>query len=356
MAFSVVVVVAVTALALVPQRHGVVAIADVAMLYLGAIVIVALRSGKLASVVSAVLSVAAFNFFYVEPWYTFAVAQSRHLITFATMCIVGLTLSSLAHRLRERDAEHSRLVDEARELELLRRTDDMRRSLLSAVSHDLRTPLGTITGAATTLRDDGERLLPAERGLLLDDIATEAFRLEWLVGSLLDMSRVDAGALVLRRAWLPIEEIIGPALSRVESRLHPRTVSIDIAPDVPFVFVDPVTMEQVLVNLLENVARHTPASASVTIVAAHRGPPGGGTVELVVHDTGPGLPEGLDVFARFVRGGAGGIGLGLSIVRGLVEAHGGTVTASNDRGCVVKVSLPGGAAPRAEAPVGAEVT
>lgn len=340
---------AVTAVALVPSRGGVIADADVAMLYLGAIVVVALRSSRAASAVAAALSVAAFNFFYVEPWYTFAVAQSRHLLTFITMFVVGIVLSTMAHRQREQGSERSRLLEEARELALRRRTDDMRNALLSAVSHDLRTPLGTITGAATTLRDalrdDGDRLPPAERRALLDDIASEAFRLARLVSSLLDMSRVDAGAIVVKREWLPIEDVIGPALAVVEPRLSPRLVQVEVDPDVPFVFVDPVLFEQVIVNLLENAARHTPPGAEVSIRVHRRGLSGHEVVDIVVTDTGPGLPVGVDVFERFVRGGAGGIGLGLSICRGLVQAHGGTVTATSDRGCVVTVTIPGGVPP-----------
>lgn len=356
--FAAAVLAVVTAVAFFPSRSGWVATADIAMLYLAGIVVTALRCGRPASVAAALASVATFDFFFVEPWYTFNVAQSHHLLTFVTMFVVGIALSGVAHRLREHDAERTTLAEAAREGALQQRTESMRSALLSAVSHDLRTPLATITGAATTLRDEGSRLAPTERLELLDAIASEAFRLERLVSSLLDMSRVEAGALVLRREWLPVEEVFGSALGRVEERLAPRPVSVRVAPQFPLLYVDPVMIEQVLVNLLENVARYTPPSSPVELSArvvdrvdgaagSKVGPMVGPMAELVVADHGPGLPPGVPVFEKFVRGpavggdrSAGGVGLGLALCRGLITAHGGTITASTDNGCVMTIRLP----------------
>ena len=330
--FAAAVLVVVTAVAFFPSRGGLVATADVAMLYLAGIVIVALRCGRTASGLAALVSVASFDFFFVEPFYTFNVAQSHHLLTFVTMFVVGVALSGVAHRLREHEAERASLAEAAREGALQQRTESMRSALLSAVSHDLRTPLATITGAATTLRDDGSRLAPTERLELLDAIASEAFRLERLVSSLLDMSRVEAGALVLRREWLPVEEVFGSALGRVEERLAPRPVSVHVHPQCPLLYVDAVMIEQVFVNLLENVARYTPPSSRVELSARlvdkvddMECPP---MVELTVADQGPGLPPGVPVFEKFVRGpmgaageNAGGVGLGLALCRGRIATN-----------------------------------
>lgn len=355
--FALVVVGLVTAAAIGPGRRSFLAQADVAMLYLAGIVVVALRCGRAVSIVAAGFSVAAYDFFFVEPYYTFSVAHSSHVLTFVTMFVTGIGLSSLAHRLREQEEERARLADLTRDISLRRRTDEMRSALLSAVSHDLRTPLAAIMGAATTLRDEA-RLPEAERMALLDGISSEAFRLERLVSSLLDMSRVEGGALLLRRAWLPIEEVIGSALLRVEDRLEPRPIRVQVDPDVPLLHLDPVVFEQVLVNLLENVARHTPATAAVEVMARRvKGAQGCDDVEIVVADRGPGLPRDIppdvDVFEKFVRGRGTGLGLGLAICKGFVVAHGGTIRASNREaadgsGCVMTIRLPAGTPPTME--------
>ena len=217
----------------------------------------------------------------------------------------------------------------------------MRSSLLSAVSHDLRTPLAVITGAATTLRDQGDKLDVAERADLLETVCEEAERLERLVRNLLDMTRLEAKDMKVKREWIPVEEIVGSALTRLESWLEGRSIVTRLPPDLPLVNVDPVLLEQVFVNLFENAAKHTPAGSAIDVGARSID----GAVEIVVADRGPGFPAGDEqrVFEKFHRGrgtSAPGAGLGLAIVRGVIEAHGGTVTASNRTGggaemCVV---------------------
>ncbi|MDP2345787.1 MAG: ATP-binding protein [Deltaproteobacteria bacterium] len=227
----------------------------------------------------------------------------------------------------------------------------MRSTLLSAVSHDLRTPLATITGAATMLLDAEDRLPPDERRGLIAAVAEEAFHLERLVASLLDMTRLESGALTVKKEWVPLDEVVGSALARVEERLGRREVTTHLPSDVVFVQADPVLLQQVLVNLLENAARHTPPRTPVDVDARLVDD----VVEISVADRGPGLPAGVDVFGKFVRGPGArtvGAGLGLAIVRGLVAAHGGSVTAANRSGggAVVVVRLPWSPAPVAEAP------
>jgi two-component system, OmpR family, sensor histidine kinase KdpD len=300
---------------------------DAVMLYLLAIMIAASALGRWPSIAAAAMSVAAYDFFSVPPYFTFNVEAAKHIWTFAMMFGIGILVSGLMNRIRRR--EH-----EAESSALRARTEEMRSSMLSAVSHDLRTPLAAIIGAGTALRDDWSRLGPGQRAELLGTVCDEAERMERLVGNLLDMMRVESGGLAMKREWVPLEEIVGSVLTRMETRLAGRDVVMHLPEDLPLVSVDPVLFAQVFVNLVDNALKHTPPSSPIEIGAATID----GQIEIEVADRGPGLAEGMQaaVFEKFVRGGAhpgaGGVGLGLSICRGVVEAHGGTIVARNRDG------------------------
>lgn len=243
--------------------------------------------------------------------------------------------------------ERARLGDEAKHAELRAQTEEMRSSLLSAVSHDLRTPLGSITGAATSLRDDAE-LSASTQTELVESIVAEAERLERLVANLLDMTRLESGGFALKRDWVPLDEMVGSALTRLDARLEERKVTVSIAPDVPLVRVDPVLFEQVFVNLLENAVKYTPKKTAIEVVARREGE----RVEIGVRDHGSGLPKGAEtrVFEKFFRGphvGVSGAGLGLPICKGIVEAHGGMIRAEShpEGGATFHMSLPTGGTP-----------
>lgn len=238
--------------------------------------------------------------------------------------------------------ERARLSSEAKQSAFRAKTEEMRASLLSAVSHDLRTPLASITGAATSLRDD-PNLDSHTRNELVEAIVVETERLERLVANLLDMTRLDSGEIVLRKEWVPLEEMIGSALTRLERCLGSRQVTVSIHPKVPLLSVDPVLFEQVFVNLLENAEKYTPAASPIEIDAQC----GGDTVEVEVVDHGPGLPASSEnqLFEKFYRGphvGVSGAGLGLAICKAIVEAHGGTIAAASrlDGGATFHISLP----------------
>jgi two-component system sensor histidine kinase KdpD len=226
------------------------------------------------------------------------------------------------------------LEEEAQRALLDMETERMQSSILSSVSHDLRTPLAVVTGAASTLLEDDTKLTPAARRDLLETIHEESARLARLVHNLLDMTRLTAGALRVRKEWQPLEEVVGVALGRVQDRLGTRDVKVDLPQDLPLVAFDATLVEQVLVNLLENVARHTPPASPVELRA--RVQDGSALVEL--RDRGPGIPPGeLErVFEKFYRvgreGGGAGAGLGLAICRGVVEAHGGRIWVENREG------------------------
>jgi two-component system, OmpR family, sensor histidine kinase KdpD len=240
--------------------------------------------------------------------------------------------------------ERANLEIEADQIRLDIETERLRSSLLSAISHDLRTPLSVITGASSTLLDSDQSLDPEVRRELTASILDESERLNRLVANLLDMTRLQAGALEVRKQWQPIEEVIGAALARVARQLQDHPVATHVAADLPFVPLDDLLVQQVLVNLLENVARHTPANTPIEVSARHED----NSIVIEVADRGPGLPPGDQnrLFEKFYRASDSkthtGAGLGLAICRGIVELHGGKIHAENRAGggAVFRFSLP----------------
>ena len=459
--------------------------ANLIMMYLMAVIVVAIRLGRGPSVLASLLSVATFDFFFVPPYLSFAVSDIQYLLTFAIMLIVALVISNLAVRIREqaelaryrerrttvlyelsrdlathrgtamltqvavkhlrevfdgqvavfladaekrvrlqrteqvffefdpkeagvaqwvfdhneraglgtdtlpgasalylplvgssgpigvmavraKDAgllldpeqlhlleslvnhvalaiERTRLSDEAQQAHVRVETERMRNAILSSVSHDLRTPLATITGAASSLLDDQSRLNVDDRLELSRSIYREADRLDRLLKNLLDMMRIEAGAVQLKTEWHPIDEIVGAALSRLEERLHNHIVKTAFPPDLPLVHIDGVLLEQVMMNLLENAAKYAPAGSIIDLSASA----GDREVLVEVADRGQGIPLGdeIRIFDKFYRAKPareGGVGLGLTICRGIVEAHRGRIWAENRTGggAVFRFAIP----------------
>jgi two-component system sensor histidine kinase KdpD len=456
---------------------------DVEMLFLLGVMVVALTSGRRASILAAVLAVGAYDFFFVPPQYTFHVSDARYFLTFAMMLGIGVVIGTLTLRLREQqraavvreqrtgalfalsrelgaagDAagvaaacvravaeafqcdvaflaargregleqlaaappastlgtsdqavaqwvlEHGRpggrgtdtlpgesvlcvplrtsgdvlavvalrpprerrltgeqrelldalgrqaavaldrvrLADEARRASVRAKTEELRSGLLSAVSHDLRTPLAAITGAGTLLLEDGAAD-PALRRELTVTVVEEAERLERLVSNLLDMTRLESGVVEPRREWVPLVEVVGSALGRLERVLGGREVRVEIPDAVPLLSIDPLLVQQLFVNLLENAAKYTPPGSEIAIRAAREG----GTLLVDVVDRGPGIPPGEEerVFERFHRAagpGVRGVGLGLPIARAIAQVHGGRLTAANrpGGGALFRLTLP----------------
>jgi two-component system sensor histidine kinase KdpD len=244
--------------------------------------------------------------------------------------------------------ERSRIAAEAREAKLRVETEQMRNSLLSAVSHDLRTPLASITGAASGLLSHGNQLDPVTQRELLESIEQEAQRLSRLVNNLLEMTRLESGAVEVRRDWHSLEEIAGAAFHRLEPTLGKRPIRVDMPAELPLVSVDDVLIEQVFVNLLENAAKYTPEGSEIVVTAIAQG----GDVIIEVGDRGPGFAPGDEkrVWEKFYRGpvqGVRGVGLGLAICRAIVMAHGGKIEAENrpGGGALFRVILPTGGQP-----------
>ena len=233
-------------------------------------------------------------------------------------------------------------VLKAHDAQLQVEAEQLRNSLLSSVSHDLRTPLASIAGTASSLLTNGSQA-DAES---LQTIVDESQRLTRLVENLLDMARLDSGAIVLNRQWHVLEEIVGVALDSVKRELKDRPIRVTIPADFPLLKLDGFLMEQVLVNLLENAARYTPPGSEIEITATLSD----GKAEVHITDNGPGVPAGSEakVFDKFFRGatvapdGRRGVGLGLAICKAIVDAHGGTITVVNrlSGGATFTVVLP----------------
>jgi two-component system, OmpR family, sensor histidine kinase KdpD len=242
--------------------------------------------------------------------------------------------------------ERVRLVEDLDRAERAAETDRLRQALLTSISHDLRTPLSSVLGAASTLRDLDAVLDADAKAELLGTIIEESERLNRFIVNLLDMTRLEAGAVAPNLAPQDVAETVDTALRRVEKVLGSHRIVVDLAPDLPTLRLDAVLFEQVLVNLLDNAAKYAPAGTSVTVRARRDG----AHVRIEILDEGVGLPENdvERVFDKFYRVRKSdhvraGTGLGLGISRGFVEAMGGTVTAANRRdrsGAVFTVTLP----------------
>ncbi len=463
--------------------------ANLVMLYLLAVVIAALRLGRGPSITAALVSVVAFNFFFVPPRYTFEVADPQYLITFASLLIVGLAISTLASRVREQvedarrratqmatlyalsrdlaaaagleaimqavithigqtfdrevavflpegerlvaravspgfgldedkqavatwafqhgqpagrgtdtlpaaDArylplktaqgvvgvlalklarsglhstpeqrrmmeafasqtalaiERAQLAETARQAQLLQETEKLQTALFNSISHDLRTPLASITGSLSSVLEDN--LDSATQQDLLKTAHEEARRLNRLVGHLLDMSRLEAGALKVSRQPGDIQDVIGAALQQLNGPLANRPIEINLPADLPLVSLDFVLMVQALVNVLENAAKYSSPTSPIDIQAQV----GGDELEIQIADRGSGIPPSdlTRIFTKFYRvlrpTQAGeraepppGTGLGLSISSGIIEAHGGRIWAENrpGGGTIVTLTLP----------------
>ncbi len=241
------------------------------------------------------------------------------------------------------------LLDEAAEQSaMLRESERLYTTLLNSISHELRTPIATIMGASSSLLAPQTRANDKIQEQLTSDIQDAADRLNRLVENLLDMSRLDSGRLKLKHDWCDVSDVIGVSVKRVEKCLTVRPVVIHIEPNLPLVQMDFVLMEQVIVNLLDNICNYTPVGTKVAISTDLKDE----WLSIIISDNGPGLPadDVERIFEKFYRvpgTATGGTGLGLSICRGLVEAHGGTLTATNKKtgGAMFTIRLPAHAVP-----------
>ena len=437
---------------------GVVALLDevapatgLGILYILAVLFIAVRRGQVAALATAVVSVLALNFFFIEPRYRLTIADSHNVVALGVFLVVALVVGRLAatartqtaeaerrallasarereamilaqaassflagenvatqlERLADRDGATgppafragltaapdtrpaelavripatrpgwlygrpdagwdraslerlaqalARLIDLARERELLaersaaaeaaRRADATKTALLHAISHDLRSPLTAITTAASGLRQHG--LSADDHAGLLEAIEAESARLARMVDDLLDLSRIEAGAVNPRTDWADLTDAVGRAAEQVEQRFGTHRIELDLPADLPLVRADAAQLERVFSNLLENAVKFSPEGATVRV----SGGSGGGRVTVRVTDSGPGIPTSRrsEIFEPFVRGAGAsqGSGLGLAICRGLVEANGGEISLQGaaGKGSTFAVTFPLAAQP-----------
>ncbi|GAB4438493.1 MAG: hypothetical protein Kow0031_20400 [Anaerolineae bacterium] len=256
--------------------------------------------------------------------------QSHLLEAFASQAAVAL--------------ERIQLAERARHTQMLQDREKLQTALLNSISHDLRTPLASITGTLGSLREDDAALNAATRRELIENAWEEADRMNRLVGNLLNMTRLEAGAVRLSRQPCDVQDLLGAALNMLDQRFQSRPIPIEIPPDLPLVSLDFVLMTHVLVNVIDNACKYSPANSPVTIKVQRAD----SSIQLTVSDQGPGIPaRDLErVFEKFYRvphnHRVGGAGLGLSICRGLVEAHHGKIWAENNPngGAAIHILLP----------------
>ena len=311
---------------------------NLAMVYLLGVVAIAARYQRGPAMACALLSVLAFDFFFVPPVLTLRMDDTQYVVTGLALLVVGVVISTLAARARA-----------APQADLLAREEQLRNSLLASLSHDLRTPLAVIAGSASSLRDERARLSQAEQDQLLETLYDEAQQVSLTVSDLLEMTRLHSGRVELDRQWYPAEELVGAAIERCKRQLVNHRVQTRLDPHLSLLHVDGVLIEKLLVNLLENAAKYTPAGTLVTVVGENAA----NAIVLRVEDTGPGLPIGDEqrIFEKFYRadreGAVTGSGLGLSICRAIAQMHGASISAANrpSGGAVFTVTLPAEAAP-----------
>jgi len=300
---------------------------NIAMVYLLAVVIVALRYSRGPAIVTTVLSVLAFDVLFVPPQGTLTVDDVQYLLTFAIMLAVGLIIAGLKDNLRRHAAAQA-------DLNVRAETERIRSALLASISHDLRTPLAVMSGASSSLAESGERMSAEERRALARSVFDQAREMSAHVDKVLQMTRLEAGAIEIERDWGSLGEIAGAVLRRLADHAASHRVVVDLAGDLPLLRVDAALIDQVLANLLENALRHTPPGTVVQLRARRTG----GEVVVSVEDFGPGLPDAAiaRLFDKFhhanAEGATAGMGLGLSICQAIVRLHGGRLWAERISG------------------------
>ncbi|HEX2476297.1 MAG TPA: ATP-binding protein [Lacipirellulaceae bacterium] len=275
----------------------------------------------------AALSALSWNFLFIPPLFTLHIAKFEDALTFATYFIIAITVGSLTAQLKAR--EHL-----AAQVQLARESERLRKTLLDCVSHELKTPLAAIGAASQEL----SRLAPNfQDPQMLRELASEirdgSRRLNRVVDNLLDMNRLESGVIRPKREWCDVRELLQSAVDIERESINGRDIRLDVAEKIPLALLDHTLIEQAVAKLLANAGSHTPARLPIEIDAEYTND----HLLISVSDRGPGIPmEATErLFEKFYRGDdhkTGGLGLGLSIARGLVEAHGGRLTAENRDG------------------------
>lgn len=313
---------------LVPLRHHLNLVSDI-LLFLLTAVVPALLGGLLPALVAAVLASMLLNYYFTPPLHTLSIDQPGNALALAVFVVVAMLVSGAVDLAARRTRQRDRAEAEAR---ILAEANRVRTALLAAVGHDLRTPLAAAKASVSSLLSSDVELGAADRRELIASADESLDRLAALVGNLLDLSRLQAGAMPMRREAVFADEVVATALDTMG--LAGRRVRVELPERLPPVIGDAGLLERVLVNLTDNALRHSPGGRPPAV----GGRSAAGHVELWVADRGPGIPaaDRERVFLPFQRLGdtdnTQGIGLGLALSRGLVEAMGGTLEARDTPG------------------------
>ena len=329
----------------------------VALVLVLLVISLAVLVGRGPSLSAAILAGLAFNYLFIEPIHTLRITRYEDLISFLVFVITALVVGELSSRLEmrveqaeARRAELERVMQrfklasaQAAEAEGLRKNEQLKSALLDAVTHDLRTPLTSIKVAITTVRN--AELSREARQELYEVIEQESDRLNRFIESMMDLAKVETGNLHLESRTVFAGEIIEDALQRADPLLTNHVVEVSITPSLPSMKADPRLMSEVLFNLIANAAKYSPLGSRIGIYAEVTHNNG---IGFAVTDQGPGIAADLrtQVFDKFFRHGQhSGFGVGLAVVRGIVQAHDGTVwieSGPGGRGATVRFDIPSG--------------
>ena len=275
---------------------------------------------------SATLSALIWNFFFIPPRFTFSIGTTEDIILFFTYFLIALVNAVLTYKIRQ-------IEKEARKKEEKANTIKLYNTLISSLSHELKTPIATIIGASDNLLCDGAMVSNNDKKKLAQEISAASFRLNQQVSNLLNMSRLESGFLQLKKDWCDVNELVYSVINRLEPEFKHHSWTVMIKENLPLFKLDYGIIEQVLYNLVNNAILYTPEYCVITVKAAcvHD------KLRLIVADNGNGFPEDekpfvFDKFYRLKNTTTGGTGLGLSIVKGFVEAHGGAIRLENEAG------------------------
>jgi two-component system sensor histidine kinase KdpD len=282
----------------------------------------------------AALSALSWNFLFIPPLFTLHIAKLEDGLTFATYFIIAITVGSLTAQLKAR--EHL-----AAQVQLAQESERLRKTLLDCVSHELKTPLAAIGAASQELSRLASNIHDPQ---MLKELASEirdgSRRLNRVVDNLLDMNRLESGVIRPKREWCDVRELLQSAVDIERESINGREIRLDVPEEIPLALLDHTLIEQAVSKLLANAGSHTPPRLSIEIDAEYEND----HLLISVSDRGPGVPiEATErLFEKFYRSDdrkTGGLGLGLSIARGLIEAHGGTLTAENRDGGGARFSI-----------------
>lgn len=331
----------------------------VALAFLLVVLFAATGWGSRPAMAASLLGVVCFNFFFIPPVHTFNIANPQNWVALTAFLITAVTAGELSARAKRRaeEAEAGRreierlyneyrvAAERARQAEVFEQSERLKSALLDAVTHDLRTPLTSIKAAVTTLLDEanGDEQVTLDdeaRREFLEVINEEADRLNHFVENMVELARIEAGAISLRRRWSSVEEIVALARARAEALTRNHRLEVELEKELPAARVDASLLAEVLYSLIDNAAKYSPTGSRIKISARRAEDE---MILLAVEDEGRGIPPELRerVFDKFFRatsegaaslGRPRGLGMGLAIARGIVEAHGGRIWVESGMG------------------------